>query len=272
MSDTQKSFHDFTIEDVAKMESLTGEFSFDVGLLDSALSGWYQGEFLYPNFPIYKEDVVVDIGCGDAGNLMYCGRRGAHVIAADMDGDKVNRQIERLKETSARKIEGVIGESNPLAIENETVTKLICTEVLEHVDDTAQFLSELVRIGKPGALYFITVPDPVQERLQKACCAPPNYFEKPNHIRIIERDEFPKMLEDAGLVVEHRSSFGFYWSIWFAFYWHCNSPHFHTTHPLAMNWAKTWYMFLKQPNFAPIREKLNELCPKSQAIIARKPL
>jgi len=246
--------------------------SFHIGLRDALASGWYlhNSSELYRGFFISAEDVVLDIGCGDGGNSLFCANHGAHVIVADIDADKVESTIQRLAQTPARLVQGVVGDANPLLLEDGIASKVICMEVLEHVDDTAQFLSELARVGKSGAHYLLSVPDPVQETLQKGV-APASYFEKPNHIRIIQRDEFEKMVTDAGLVVERHEYYGFYWSVWWLFFWICKVDLSNASHPLLDNWAKTWEALMDTPNGEHVRQALNDFMPKSQVIIARKP-
>ncbi|SFH79625.1 Methyltransferase domain-containing protein [Collimonas sp. OK307] len=246
--------------------------SFHVGLRDALESGWYLHESseLYRGFVISAEDVVLDIGCGDGGNSLFCANHGAHVIVADIDAAKVESTMQRLAETPARLVQGIVGDANPLKLEDGIASKVVCMEVLEHVDDTAQFLSELVRVGKPGAHYLLSVPDPVQETLQKGL-APPWYFEKPNHIRIIQRDEFEKMVTDAGLVIERHEYFGFYWSVWWLFFWISKVDLSNASHPLLDNWAKTWETLMDTPDGEQVRLALNNFMPKSQVIIARKP-
>ena len=84
---------------------------------------------------------------------------------------------------------------------------------LEHVDDPAVVLTELARIGAPGAVYLITVPDALQETMQKEV-ADESYFRHPNHIRIIEREEFAELVSAAGPPRCSQEGYGFFWSIW----------------------------------------------------------
>jgi SAM-dependent methyltransferase len=156
-------------------------------------------------------------------------------------------------------------------LKNAAASKIIAMEVMEHVDDTNLFLKELVRVGKPGAQYLISVPDPMAETVQKKL-APSVYFEKPNHVRIIGREEFEQMVVDAGLVVEERKSYGFYWSIWWIFFWACKQDLSPPWHPLLESWTQTWSQLIATQDGPRVKRVLDNFMPKSQAIIARKPL
>jgi SAM-dependent methyltransferase len=245
---------------------------FDIGLKDAGYDGWYRvdsGE-LYEGFAIRAEDVVVDVGCGDGGCALFCANRGAHVIVADIDAAKVAATTQRLSGTPAREVQGVVSDANPLLLPDGVASKIISMEVLEHVDDPAQFLRELVRIGKPGAQYLLTVPDPVAEQLQVGL-APEVYFQKPNHVRIIQRDQFEQLVADAGLVIERHSYYGFYWSLWWLFFWVCKVDLADPQHPLLNSWTRTWEALLGSPQGSLVRQRMNALMPKCQAIVARKP-
>lgn len=241
-------------------------------LLDTYLSGWFHHESgeLFEGFPINAEDAVLDIGCGDGPFALFCANRGAEVIFADIDKQKVDAVEQMLRSANARAILPLVTDANPLPLENERVNKIIAMEVLEHVEDPAAFMRELTRVAKPGALFLITVPDPIAENVQKTL-APAAYFEHPNHIRVFQRDEFEKLILDAGLVIERRASYGFYWSIWWFFFWSCKQDFSPPWHPLLKSWTQTWNMLLSMPDGPRIKKALDEAMPKSQAIIARKP-
>ena len=240
---------------------------------DTALSGWFNegtGE-LFRGFPVHRDDTVLDVGCGDAPFTRFCAMRGAEVLFADIDEAKVHATQLALQDTPARKISPIVSDCNPLPLEDETVDKVISLEVLEHVDDPEVFLRELVRVGKPGALYLITVPDPVIEKLQKNGLAPDAYFAKPNHIRIIERENFSQLVKDAGLEIVRQDRFGFYWSMWWVFFWACRQNVSPPWHPLLQSWTSTWSRLLETEDGPRIKRALDDFLPKTQLIIARKP-
>lgn len=261
--------------------------SFDprmLGLRDAVLSGWYRQETdeLFTGFRISGDDVVLDVGCGLGANATFCGARGAHVIFADADPAMVGVTEQSLRTTRARALTPIVGDADPLPIADGTATRIISTEVMEHVDDPVRFLAELVRVGRPGALYLLTVPDALQEGLQRQV-APAAFFERPDpsaptisglcggHLRTFSRDEFASLVTAAGLVIERRDYFGFYWSIWFALFWQCDVDFSAPAHPLLESWARTWQILLDMPGSGDLKQTLDRFMPKSQLILARKP-
>ncbi len=257
----------------------------NVGLTEVVNAGWYQNDTgeLFRGFPISADDVVVDVGCGAGGATQFCARRGAHVVYCDVNERNVELQNEQVRGTPARATQGIVTDCMPLPLESNFATRVVSMEMLEHVDDPAAVLSELARIGRPGALYLISVPDAVTERMQIPF-APPEYFQKPNHIHIFERDELAGLVADAGLEVIERSSYGFFWNLWLCMYWVCvksvegaseqqasrdiaQPPYF----PLLDDWTSLWGRFICLPEAAPMRKALDEALPRSQIILARKP-
>lgn len=130
-----------------------------LGLHDAVLSGWFnqQTDELFTGFPVSPGDTLLDVGCGDGGNVHFCAMRGAKIIIADIDAAKVEATRQRLSDTPAREVECHVTDCNPLPIADATATRVVSTEVIEHVDDPAQFLAELVRVGQPGALYLLKI-------------------------------------------------------------------------------------------------------------------
>ena len=242
------------------------------GLKDIHLSGWTQdsGE-LVKGFPIRPEDTVLDIGCSDGGYAMFTARQGAEIILADVDAGKLEVARARLEAIPARSVRILVTDANPIPLADGSVSKVVAMEVLEHVDSPKLFMAELVRVAKPGALFLLTVPDEIVEGVQKHI-AKPSYFEKPNHIRIFKRGELERLALDAGLVVEHRMQYGFYHSVWWSLFWACGDQELSPPwHPMLENWARTWWSLLEQPKGLQVKAALDEVMPKSQVIIARKP-
>lgn len=247
---------------------------FAVGLWDDMTSGWYRNDSdeIFEGFPISGEDVVLDVGCGDGGRSMFCAARGCHIIYSDIDPEKVAVTAQKLQGSSAREQRGIVSDTDPLPLEDGTASRVIATEIIEHVDEPSRFLAELVRVGKPGALFLLTVPEAAAERAQVGFAAP-QYFQKPNHIHIIDRDEFTRLVTDAGLEVVSHSTHGFFWTLWWMFFWSSGQPQIGPPWTdLLDHWTRTWLALRETPQGPQVKKVLDELLPKCQVMVARKPI
>jgi SAM-dependent methyltransferase len=228
---------------------------------------------LAPGFAIGGDDVFVDVGCGTGAACGFAAVwGGAEVYGIDIDPGAIETLCRNMAVTpTPRPVHAIVSDSNPLPLPDALATRVVCQEVLEHVDDPRQVMCELVRIGRPGARYLLSVPDPAGEAVQKAL-APEAYWRRPNHLRVFGRDEFDALVRDAGLRIEDRSRFGFYWTMWWTLYWQhgrgndLGAP----LTPLLKRWNQTWAALLACPEADRVREALDEAMPKSQILIARK--
>src|SRR5581483_4406060 len=131
---------------------------------------------LLGGFAIGPADTVVDVGCVACCASVFASDCGAEVYAVDIDPralaavDKRRQGCKRL-----RPFPTLLSDANPVPLPDAMATRVVAQEVLEHVDDPRQFLAESVSIGKPGALYFLPVPDLIAEKVQKTV-APEAYW------------------------------------------------------------------------------------------------
>lgn len=254
------------------------------GLVDAVNSGWYQNDTneLFKGFPISSQDSVVDIGCGAGGATLFCANRGAAVTYVDVNPETIATLRSKVIDTPARYSQGIVSDCTPLSLSDAYASRIIAMEVIEHVNSPIDTLKELVRIGKPGALYLLTVPDQKGEEIQKGI-APTGYFQHPNHIHIFSRDDFKELVSEAGLEILDHKFYGFFWSIWMLIYWvsnqasnDANEKIAHDTvqppyYPLLNTWTSLWYQINQIPGSNILKERLDLLMPKSQIIIAKKP-
>ncbi len=241
------------------------------GLRDAVLHGWFLNDTgeLFRGFKVGPQDVVLDAGCGNGGNAAFCARMGAHVILADIDPDCITESCRRLADTGAQRVDALVTGCDPVPLPDATASRIVCTEVLEHVADPARVMAELVRVGRPGARYLLTVPDPVSEQLQRRL-APDSYWRRPNHVRVFERDAFASLVEQSGLRIEDRSSYGFYHTMWWTMFWSCDVPLDAPEHPALQHWARSWESLLATPKGLAVKQALDDALPKSQLILAVK--
>ncbi|WLG44994.1 bifunctional 2-polyprenyl-6-hydroxyphenol methylase/3-demethylubiquinol 3-O-methyltransferase UbiG [Pseudomonas sp. FP1740] len=257
----------------------------DVGLHDAILDGWFSGDSgeLLKGFAIAADDTLLDVGCGEGVATLFAVRQGASVIFTDSEHDKVCDLARQVDAQTSKPSLGLVSNSLPLPLADGCASKVVCMEVLEHIDQPEPFMAELVRMGRPGAQYLLSVPAPVGEHLQQGI-APASYFQSPNHVQIFTPERFAALVEDAGLVIEHRQASGFFWVMGMIFFWaseraagrdlggavrdRIQAPY----PPLMESWARTWQDLLARPDGLAIKQLLDQFMPKSQVIIARKPL
>jgi 2-polyprenyl-3-methyl-5-hydroxy-6-metoxy-1,4-benzoquinol methylase len=243
----------------------------DVALRDAYRGGWFRAESreLFEGFAIARSDTVIDVGCGTGENAAFCAPFAARMILVDADPKKIAATEQRLRSSGATNWRTILSNGNPLPIDAGTGDKIVCTEVLEHVPDPDKFMQELVRVGKSGALYLISVPDSLSERVAKQV-APSECFREPNHIRSVGRDELEQLATNAGLQIEKHAFYGFYWAVWHALVWKCNIDFDHGHHPALDHWTRAWNAVLDLPEGQACKNALDEAMPKSQIIVARK--
>lgn len=251
------------------------------GLRDAVKRGWYQldtGE-LFTGFKITQDDVVLDVGCGEGNAVLFCAKQGAHVVFADVEEAKIAALMEKIKTTRAKKVEGFVSDTLPLPLPDEYATKILATEVLEHTAEPEKIMEELVRVGRPGARYFLTVPDSRSELLQKPF-ANPVYFTRPNHIQIFNKERFVRLVENSGLKVERYETWGFYWTFFMSLFWLVHQkgdlqgavldaihPPYH---PVLQSWSNTWAGLMELKGAETVMESFDQYLPKTQLIIAQK--
>ncbi|PKN84244.1 MAG: hypothetical protein CVU51_10835 [Deltaproteobacteria bacterium HGW-Deltaproteobacteria-1] len=167
----------------------------------------------------------------------------------------------------------------PLPLPGEYATRILATEVLEHTAQPEAIMEELVRVGRPGARYFITVPDSRSEILQKPF-ANPVYFTQPNHIQIFDKERFVRLVENSGLKVTRYETWGFYWTFFMSVFWLVHqkgdlqgsvldsiAPPYH---PVLQSWSNTWAGLMELKGAEKVMESFDQYLPKTQLIIARK--
>lgn len=242
-----------------------------VTLRDSYLSGWFNRETgeLFPGFPVGPSDTVADVGCGDGACISYCVLQGAEVCGIDIDEGALSGARERIAGRGGG-VTLATGDAAEIPLPDDWASRVVCTEVLEHVPNVDRVLSELVRVLRPGGLLLVSVPDEVGEAVL-ARVADAAYFTAPNHIRVFAREEFRAAVEGHGLQVTSQRTDGFYWTIWWALFWETGQELGSVDHPLIHEWNRLWRDVVSRPEGHRLKEQLDSIAPKSQIIVARKP-
>jgi SAM-dependent methyltransferase len=148
---------------------------------------------------------VLDMGCGAGRHAFEMYRRGADVLALDMDADELATVSEWF---AAMREEGSVpagaeadvkqGDALDLPFPDGEFDRVVAAEVLEHIPDDNRAISELVRVLRPGGTIAVTVPRWLPE---KVCWALSDEYHEVEggHVRIYTGTELVAKLERAGL-------------------------------------------------------------------------
>ena len=150
---------------------------------------------------------VLDIGCGNGRHSFEALRRGAVVVATDLDESALAevRQMACAMVAAGEVQEGgsletVTADARSLPFDDATFDVVIAAEVLEHIHEDRGALRELHRVLRPGGLIAVTVPRWWPERVCWALSS--EYHDVPGgHIRIYRRRQLTDRLRQTGFVV-----------------------------------------------------------------------
>jgi SAM-dependent methyltransferase len=153
---------------------------------------------------------VLDMGCGAGRHAFEMYRRGADVIAFDMDADElagVKELFVAMQEAGEVPVGAEAdvkqGDALSLPFADGEFDRVIAAEVLEHIPDDEVAIAELVRVLRPGGSIAVTVPRWLPE---KVCWALSDAYHEVEggHVRIYTGDELVGKLEKVGLTFEGR--------------------------------------------------------------------
>ena len=146
---------------------------------------------------------VLDLGCGEGRHvhgLHVLG--GINVVGLDRDGPSLVKAREGLAMLPAASATTgfVEGDAYRTPYADATFDAVICSEVLEHLEDYHAALAEIARVLKPGGVFVATVPRAWPERICWALASGPGgYGDQPGgHVRIFDERELAADIATGG--------------------------------------------------------------------------
>jgi SAM-dependent methyltransferase len=151
-------------------------------------------------------DRVLDLGCGGGRHAFECYRRGARVVALDLNADDLAgvAGMFRLMEEAGEAPPGasaiaVRGDAYRLPFPDNAFDVVIASEILEHIPRDNAAIAEANRVLRPGGTLAVTVPRWWPERV---CWALSDAYHEVEggHVRIYKATELVDRLRAADLV------------------------------------------------------------------------
>jgi ubiquinone biosynthesis O-methyltransferase len=101
-------------------------------------------------------EVVLDAGCGSGVVTAHMASKGVSAVGVDLVEDCVKFAARQFGNTSTCYL---VASLDAMPFETDTFDKVVCMEVVEHLEHLEPVIQELHRILKPGGLLFITCPN-----------------------------------------------------------------------------------------------------------------
>jgi ubiquinone/menaquinone biosynthesis C-methylase UbiE len=148
---------------------------------------------------------ALDLGCGAGRHVhaMYYHAK-CHVVGIDLGFEDVKRtragfgQIPDMEPETQRAYSLSVGNALSLPFPDASFDKIVCSEVLEHIPDYKQAVSEIERVLKPGGTLAISVPRFFPEWI--CWKLSDDYHNEPGgHVRIFRESVLKGAVEEKGL-------------------------------------------------------------------------
>ena len=166
----------------------------------------------YKRLGLRAGERVLDMGAGGGRHAFECVRRGAQVVALDLDRAELKDVVGVMGAMSAA---GEVpagasgaacnGSALELPFADATFDRIIAAEVLEHVPDDRAAMRELARVLKPSGVLAVTVPRWFPELVNWAL---DDEYHAPaavgGHVRIYRESALRDRLASVGLRVTDR--------------------------------------------------------------------
>jgi SAM-dependent methyltransferase len=136
-------------------------------------------------------DRALDLGCGDGTFTAELAAAGADAIGVEVAEAALGRARARHPGIDFR----IVPIDGPLALDDNAVDLVWCSEVIEHVADTARWLSEIRRVLIPDGRLLLTTPSHGRLRLAVRGV---EHFSEPlgDHLHLYTRRSLATLLEE----------------------------------------------------------------------------
>jgi 2-polyprenyl-6-hydroxyphenyl methylase / 3-demethylubiquinone-9 3-methyltransferase len=162
--------------------------------------------------PEWRGMDVLDLGCGVGFMAEVLAKRGAHVLGIDpsakaLDAARAHAAIQNLDITYRQ------GSGEAIPMDTATVDRVVCVDVLEHVQNPERVVAECRRVLRPGGLFFfdtinrnrtarfmvVTLMEKILRIIPGGGHDPQKFIPPGELLQLLERNGFPRTSEFTGM-------------------------------------------------------------------------
>jgi len=141
---------------------------------------------------------VLDVGCGEGRFAAELARAGAEVVGIDVAAEPLRRARALHPELDLR----LVRAEAAWPLRDASFDVVWAGEVIEHIADTAGWLSEVRRVLRPGGALLLSTPDHGRLRMLRWALDPrtfeAHFDPRTDHLRFYTRRALTELLEDFG--------------------------------------------------------------------------
>lgn len=104
-------------------------------------------------------ELILDVGCGNARDLIHLSRTGCKCVGTDLSSNMIEEARKELEMNGISGVDLEVGDAINLSFPDETFNKVFASEVLEHIPNYPEAVSEMARVMKSGGTLVITTPN-----------------------------------------------------------------------------------------------------------------
>ncbi len=230
----------------------------------------------FKRIKLSQGDRILDIGCGTGRHTAAVYQhQGVMVIGVDINLHDLNEARERLLYHDKIGVNGggswflAVSDITCLPFKDDFFDLVICSEVLEHIQDEEKAVQEIIRVLKHGKTLALSVPRYFSEYI--CWTLSDRYHNKPgDHVRIYRKQQLIRLLWKKGAV--YRSS-SFAHSLHSPYWWLKCMVGIERTDSFLVNCYNrflTWDI-MKKPKLTCFLDRLlNPLLGKSLVVYGKK--
>lgn len=106
-----------------------------------------------------KDDFILDVGCGNARDVLAFAMKGVKCIGIDFSSGMINEGKKDINKIGLKNIDFIVGSGTNLPFKDESFDKISCSEVIEHIPNYEDAIAEISRVLKKGGVLLITTPN-----------------------------------------------------------------------------------------------------------------